>query len=108
MQYFRDDRTGDIYAYEVGDCMIPAGLTPCTREQAVHLIHISAPPPTREQVDTARRIAYADPVTGSDRHFAEVVRLQLMGATPEEIEAARASGVSRYAAIQEEHPWPLD
>lgn len=63
-------------------------------------------PPTHEQTESARLRAYADPLTGSDRHFAEAVRLQATGAPQEEIDAANAAGVKRYAEIQAEHPWP--
>lgn len=63
-------------------------------------------PPTREQIEALRLQAYADPITGSDRYFAEASRLQAMGAAQEEIDAANAAGVKRYAEIQGEHPWP--
>lgn len=64
------------------------------------------PPPTREQIESARLRAYADPLTGSDRYFAEAVRLQAAGAPQEEIDAANADGGQRYAEIQAEFPWP--
>lgn len=63
-------------------------------------------PPTREQIEAQRLRAYADPLTGSDRYFAEAARLQAMGAAQEEIEAASAAGAARYAEIQAEYPWP--
>ena len=61
---------------------------------------------TTEEVEALRLAAYADPVTGSDRHFAEAVRLQAMAAPQAEIDAAKAAGVARYEAIQAEYPWP--
>lgn len=61
---------------------------------------------TREDVEAARLRAYADPITGSDRYFAESARLQVMGADPLEIAVAREAGIARYQAIQEEYPWP--
>ena len=63
-------------------------------------------PPTREQIEALRLRAYADPLTGSDRYFAEAARLQAMGAAQEEIDAANAAGAKRYAEIQGEYPWP--
>ena len=60
---------------------------------------------TREQVETQRSRAYADPVTGSDRYFSEAIREELMG-NLDECEAARALGVKRYLDIKAEHPWP--
>lgn len=65
-------------------------------------------PLTREQVEANRLLAYSDPVTGSDRFFAEASRLQAMGATQEEIDAAKAAGAQRYQEIQSEHPWPVE
>lgn len=63
-------------------------------------------PPTREQIEASRLRAYADPLTGSDRYFAEAVRLQVAGAPQKEIDTANAAGVQRYAEIQAEYPWP--
>lgn len=63
-------------------------------------------PLTREQIEALRLRAYADPLTGSDRHFAEAARLQVMGGTAEEIDAAKAAGAARYAEIQAQYPWP--
>lgn len=66
----------------------------------------SPPPPSRKQVEELRLRAYADPITGSDRHFAEAVRLEAMGGTTTEIEAARSAGADRYSEIQAANPWP--
>lgn len=63
-------------------------------------------PLTREQIEANRLRAYADPLTGSDRFFAEAARLQVMGGSDSEINAAKESGTSRYAEIQAENPWP--
>ena len=72
----------------------PAEPTPLTADQI------------RAQVETQRLRAYADPLTGSDRYFAEAARLQAMGAAQEEIDAANAAGANRYAEIQNAYPWP--
>lgn len=67
------------------------------------------PPPaplTTTEIEQLRLRAYADPITGSDRYFAEAARLQAMGGTDDEIEAARAAGSARYAEIQAAYPWP--
>lgn len=63
-------------------------------------------PMTRQQVEQLRLTAYADPVTGSDRFFAEAARLQAMGGSADEIEAAHAAGAARYAETQAAYPWP--
>lgn len=65
-------------------------------------------PLTRDQVEANRLRAYSDPVTGSDRFFAEASRLQAMGATEEEINAAKTAGAQRYQEIQSENPWPAE
>ncbi|MEZ3136962.1 hypothetical protein ACBG90_19870 [Stutzerimonas kunmingensis] len=72
-------------------------------------IDLPAPPAmTRERVEIERLRAYADPVNGSDRYFAEAVRLQAMGATQAEVDAASSFGTSRYQQIQSELPWPAE
>jgi hypothetical protein len=60
-------------------------------------------PLTREQIEARRLRAYAEPLTGSDRYFAEAQRMQIMG--EEGWEAVCASGVARYEAIQTLYPW---
>jgi len=62
------------------------------------------PQPTREQVEASRLRAYADPITGSDRYFAEAQRESLMG-NIEAAETARQLGLTRFAEIQAENPW---
>lgn len=57
------------------------------------------------QIEIKRQIAYANPVNGSDRHFAEAVRLDAMGDTAG-AEAARAAGLARYDEIRTMYPWP--
>ncbi len=55
--------------------------------------------------DAARRRqrAYADPDTGSDRHFAKASRLRAIGLTVQ-AEAEELLGVARYEAIKEVYP----
>lgn len=67
------------------------------------LADIQAPVMSRDQVEAVRLAAYADPVTGSDRYFAEAARMQAMSETG--WEDVRAAGVARYQAIQAEYPW---
>jgi hypothetical protein len=60
--------------------------------------------PTRNDVESARRRAYADPENGSDRFFVMAARMNVMGeAGAQEI---AAQGVARYAAIRKALPWP--
>lgn len=59
---------------------------------------------TREQVEHNRLIAYADPVTGSDRLFMEAQRMMTMSETGWEV--VRDLAAARYLEIQSENPWP--
>lgn len=59
----------------------------------------------RADVEQQRLSAYANPLTGSDRHFAEAARLEALGDTAG-AESARAAGLARYEEIRAEHPWP--
>lgn len=109
MKYYRHPETGEIYAYAADgsqDEFIPIGLVSISEEEAKSLLR--PPPKTRAQVEAIRLAAYADPLAGSDRHFAEAVRLQAMGAAEDQIEAARLAGIARYTAIQAENPWPTE
>ncbi|MCH4901275.1 MULTISPECIES: hypothetical protein [unclassified Pseudomonas] len=58
---------------------------------------------TSEEIESLRLRAYADPITGSDRFFAEAQRMEAMGETG--WEAIRAAGVLRFNEIQQEFPW---
>lgn len=73
-------------------------------------ILIDPPPPaplTREQIEAQRLRAYGDPITGSDRYFAEAQRESLLG-NAEAADAAKALGMARFAEIQAEYPWPAE
>ena len=56
-------------------------------------------------IEEMRKVAYADPQTGSDRHFAEASRLEAEGDTAV-AEDARAAGLARYEEIKASLPWP--
>ncbi|PAA05260.1 hypothetical protein [Pseudomonas fragi] len=58
---------------------------------------------TSEQVEAMRLRAYADPLTGSDRFFAEAQRMEAMGEPG--WQDVRAAGVRRFNEIQTELPW---
>lgn len=124
---FYSKSTGGFYSREIHGDTIPADAVEITGAEHVALIEgqshgkriladasgrpvlqeQSPPqPPSREQIEAQRLRAYADPLTGSDRYFAEAVRLQAMGAAQEEIDAANAAGANRYAEIQNAYPWP--
>ena len=58
-----------------------------------------------DRIDRDR--AYAEPLTGSDRYFAEAQRESLLG-NAEAAEAAKTLGLARFAEIQADNPWPAD
>lgn len=58
----------------------------------------------QSEVERYRQIAYADPVTGSDRLFSESYRMVLMG--EEGADEIRLRAIARFEEIQSELPWP--
>lgn len=105
--YFKGS-TDNIYAYDSEQ--VAAGLagdkTPMTPEEVEAHVNPPIPPLTREQVETLRLSAYANPVTGSDRYFAEAARMNAMSETG--ADAVTAAGVARYEEIQAEYSWPAE
>jgi len=65
---------------------------------------------TKEDLEKLRLIAYANPVTGVDRYFAEVISLQAEGfaASSSEVKEAKAKGLARKAEIQALYPYPAE
>lgn len=61
--------------------------------------------PTHEQISAARRIAYAHPITGSDRFLTEAAADRLEG-NEEGAKKAEANCVARRAEIAAALPWP--
>jgi hypothetical protein len=94
-----DAQYNEFVRFRPADKMIVAGTDGYPK-----LVDIPVPS-QREQIEAKRLQAYADPITGSDRFFSEAARLQMMGSSEEEIQAARETGLSRYAEIQASLPW---
>lgn len=65
-------------------------------------VNVDPPRPTNDQVLQQRQRAYADPLTGSDRFFAEASRMQLSGESG--FEEVQQAGLARYAEIKTEYP----
>ncbi|WID41937.1 tail protein [Pseudomonas phage PG1] len=110
MKYFKDPGTGQVFAFEVDgsqDAFIAPSLEPMTAEEVAAHINPPPVPPTRDEVEAARLRAYADPLTGSDRYFAEAQRESLLG-NAEAAESAKLLGLARFAEIQAEYPWPAE
>lgn len=84
-----------------------ANAQPGIAEEWVDGADVEPVPPSREEVEAARLRAYSDPITGSDRYFAEAQRESLLG-NAEAAEAAKALGLARFAEIQADNPWPAE
>lgn len=125
---FYSKSTGCTYLDSIHSGQMPPDAVPITEERYLEVIAnpptdkvrghdaeglpilIDPPPPsppTLEQVEAARLSAYADPLTGSDRYFAEAQRESLLG-NVEVADAAKALGMARFAEIQAEYPWPAE
>lgn len=128
MQRYYSKTTGCTYVRAIHGDTMPADAVPISDDRYLQVIASPAPgkirnhdaaglpilidpppaaPPTREQIEAQRLRAYADPITGSDRYFAEAQRESLLGNT-EAAEAAKALGLARFAEIQAENPWPAE
>lgn len=107
MNYYKD-KSGAVWAYD--DEQVAMGLaddkTSMTPDEVYAHENPAPIPLTVEQVEALRLTAYADPVTGSDRYFAEAARMNAMGEAG--ADAVTAAGVARYEAIQSEYPWPAE
>lgn len=108
MKYFRNPITGEVYVFEEDgsqDAYIPEGLVQMTPEEVY--AHLNPPPYvfSRDEIENLRLGAYADPYSGSDRHFAEYLREQSMG-NGTAADLAKQSGIDRATAIRLQYPWP--
>lgn len=65
-------------------------------------------PTNKEDTEIKRLSAYANPVTGSDRYFAEAMSLQAEGfaASSTEVKETKAKGVARKSEIKSLYPYP--
>lgn len=106
MRYFKND-AGEVFAFDESDVEEWAGekFTELTAKEIEAHLNPPAAILSKEDVETLRLQAYADPMTGSDRYFSEAMRMQIMG--EEGYEEVRAQAVSRFEAIQRQYAWPL-
>lgn len=108
MIYFKSN-TGEVFAYEsYEDCESfgPGDLTQMS-ESEVHE-HLNPPQKvlTSEEIIELRRLAYADPLTGSDPLYIEYQRAIALDDPADQIESARAAWLDRAAEIALQYPWP--
>lgn len=101
--------SGEVFAYESQDeCdkFSPGGLSAMTSEEVEAHLNPPAKQLSREEVSELRRLAYADPLTGSDPLYIEYQRAIAMNDPADQIEAAKAAWLDRAAAIALQYPWP--
>lgn len=103
MRYFKNSE-GQVKAFEPDtDPTWFEGLVEISDDEAMDLIK-----PTLDQIkadiERRRSVAYADPATGSDRLFAEAVRMREMDEAG--WEDVRSQAIARYLEIKEEFPQP--
>lgn len=63
--------------------------------------------PTLEQVSAARRIAYANPISGSDRFLTEAAAERLSG-NEAAAKSAEVKCLARREEIAAQYPWPKE
>lgn len=110
MKYYKQQGTGQVFAFAddgSDDEFVGVDLVPMTEGEVELHLRPPAVPRTRAEVEALRLRAYAEPITGSDRYFAEAQRESLLG-NPEGAETAKRLGLERFAAIQTEYPWPAE
>lgn len=68
--------------------------------------HLTEKPPLSiTEVEDLRAVAYADPISGSYRHYMEAIRLTLTGGEPTLIEESVSLGNAARAKTQEDFPY---
>lgn len=108
MLYFKSN-SGDVFAYETQadyDEFAPDGLNSMTGAEVDEHLNPAPKHLSREEVSELRRIAYADPITGSDPLYIEYQREIAVGASETIAQAARQAWLDRADEIAAEYPWP--
>lgn len=102
---YNDPLTQEKFEYsseDVENGLVRAGLVPLTSKEADEHLNPAPEPLSCEQVNKMRLLAFADPVTGSDRYFVEA----MSSSDPDKADKAKALGNARRAEIQGMYPWP--
>lgn len=107
MIFFIDSDGATIRAFEADgsqDYLITDDMKSIGESEAMEVIASRIPLPTKADIEQLRLAAYADPIAGSDRMFAEAARIQLMG--EDGAESVREGAIARYEEIRLQYPWP--
>ena len=106
MIYFKS-LSGEVFAYESKkdrDRFGDRSLVPMTPDEVNSHLNPLPSRKSRSDVESLRRRAYADLLTGSDRLFSESTRMQIMGEAGHE--EVRTRAIARFEEIQAKYPWP--
>lgn len=106
--FYKNSKSGEVFEFDSVAHFESTGKKDLIKMSCAEVeAHLTPPNPTRADVDIARLIAFADPVTGSDRYKAEAYAKRLVG---DEDAAAEADQklVKRREEIQAANPWPKD
>ena len=106
MKFFKNPDTGEVHAFEwpnEKDWVKPA-LVEMTDDEVCAHTNPPVVPPDDAEIERRRLIAYADPITGSDRHFARA-SVKFSEGNTDEAALSEAAGRARRAEIQKQHPW---
>ena len=108
MKYYKDQETQEVYAFvDDGsqDFLIRPSMLEMSPEEIQEHLNPASPSMSREDVMQARLIAYSDPVTGSDRHFAES-SAELASGNIDGATRSKLAGIARRDEIRNTHQWP--
>lgn len=107
MKFYKNS-DGEVFSFEDADAAEWAGpeLKKMTASEISKHLNPKPVELTRDQVNDLRQIAYANPLTGSDRMFSEAMRMQIMG--EDGFEEIRTKAIARFEEIQAAYPWPVD
>lgn len=109
MKYYRDPASGEVFAYESDgsqDDLISEHLITLSEEEVSAHLNPATAPLNREQINSLRRTAYADPMTGSDPLYIEYQREIVVGSSETAIKLARQAWLDRADEIAAQYPWP--
>lgn len=106
--FYKNTKTGTVACYDSEEQRKQHGLPDLVKMSAAEVkAHINPPAETmtREQVESTRLAAYANPYTGSDRFQIEAAAERMKG---NEVAAKvpEQKWIARRAEIASENPWP--
>ena len=107
MKYYRDPANGEVFAYESDgsqDDLISEHLIALSAEEVSAHLNPAKEPLTRDQVSALRKVAYADPLAGSDPLYIEYQRESALGSSETAINLARQKWLDRASEIAEQYP----